>query len=193
MKSVSDTFLTDFRSYDALKKYIYQLEKQQHDLGRSSLDLEANEREYLIQQTNQNATDALFVPLLDKELKKITLFYESQEKELLDAVTDLEKMVAEQEEAGLDAESHYLDDEFEDDDEDDDDELHHSSHIRDESRSPKRRRRRLSSVGPRYAAGKNLCSRHNVAWALNGCCYLRKYNPGGNSYPTSAQYIIHRG
>lgn len=147
--------LTDFRSYDALKKYIYQLEKQQHDLGRSSLDLEANERESLIQQTNRSATDALFAPLLDKELHKVTFFYESQEKELMDAVANLEKLVTEQEEAGVDAEGHYLDDEFEDDDDDDeDDEPHRPSHTRGQSKSPKRRRR-LSSVGPRYVAGEN--------------------------------------
>ena len=87
-------------------------------MGRSSLDLEANERESLIQQTTSTATDAVFVPLLDRELKKIHSFYESQELELLDAVANLEGLVQEQEEAGLAAEDRYI---FEGDDDDDDD------------------------------------------------------------------------
>jgi phosphate transporter len=139
-------------SYDALKKYIYQLEKQQHDLGRSSHDLEANERETLIQQATRTATDSVFVPLLDRELKKIVFFYESQEKELLDAVTNLEELVKDQEEAGLAAEHQYLVDGEEDDDDDDDDEPASPSQ---ESGPPKRRRRR-SSAAPRYVAGETI-------------------------------------
>ena len=73
----------------------------------------------------------------------------------MDAVADLEKLVTEQEEAGiLVADSHYLDDEFEDDedDDDDDDDPHSPVHPRGESESPRRRRRR-SSAGPRHVAG----------------------------------------
>jgi len=145
-------------SYDALKKYIYQLEKQQHDLGRSSHDLEANERETLIQQATRTATDSVFVPLLDRELKKIVFFYESQEKELMDAVTNLEESAKDQEEAGLAAEHHYLVEGEEDDDDDDDDEPASPSLSREESGSPKRRRRR-SSAAPRYVAGETLLPR----------------------------------
>lgn len=146
-------YLTCLRSYDALKKYIYQLEKQQHDLGRSSLDLEANERESLIQQTTRTATDSVFVPKLDRELKKIVLFYELQEKELMDAVTDLEELVIVQEDAGLAAEQQYLVEGEDDDDEDDDDEPTSPTLSREESVPPKRHRRR-SSVAPRYVAGR---------------------------------------
>jgi phosphate transporter len=149
-----------FPSYDALKKYIYQLEKQQHDLGRSSHDLEANERETLIEQATRTATDSVFVPLLDRELKKIVFFYESQEKELLDAVANLEELVKDQEEAGLAAEHQYLveGEEDDDDDDDDDDEPASLSLSRDESRPPKRRRRR-SSATPRYVAGETILFR----------------------------------
>jgi phosphate transporter len=130
------------------------LEKQQHDLSRSSHDLEANERESLIQQTTRTATDAVFVPLLDRELKKMVFFYESQEKELLDAVTNLEELVREQEEAGLAAEDQYMI-EGEDEDDDEDDEPTSPTLSRDES-GPSKRRRRRSSAAPRYTAGETL-------------------------------------
>ncbi|KIM74890.1 hypothetical protein PILCRDRAFT_827819 [Piloderma croceum F 1598] len=146
----------EYIAYDALKKYIYQLEKQQHDLGRSSHDLEANERETLIQQATRTATDSVFVPLLDRELKKIVFFYESQEKELLDAVTNLEELVKDQEEAGLAAEHQYLvEGEEDDDDDDDDDEPASPSLSREESGPPKRRRRR-SSATPHYVTGNTI-------------------------------------
>ncbi|KAF8646286.1 hypothetical protein AX16_007284 [Volvariella volvacea WC 439] len=159
-------------SYDALKKTIYHLEKQQHEqlsqshhleattarsaASRSPLrdrpyrDLEANldgrgeEAQALIQHTDdphppdqlfrspstshrplgagpghglgaehgqnllapqaantsplQNPTgpNAVFVPLLDKELRKIVSFYEMQARELEDAVAELEEEVEEQ-------------------------------------------------------------------------------------------------
>ena len=121
-------------------------------MGRSSLDLEANERESLIQQTTSTATDAVFVPLLDRELKKIHSFYESQELELLDAVANLEGLVQEQEEAGLAAEDRYIFEGDDDDDDDDDDEPPSPSLTREDV--PPKRRRRRSSAAPRYAAGE---------------------------------------
>ena len=134
-------------SYDALKKYIYQLEKQQHEHGRSSMDLESGENTSLIPQTSISSTDSAFVPLLDRELKKIVLFYQSQEKESLDAVSELEELAKEQEERGFWENGQY--EGYEDDeDDDDDDEPTHSP-----SRRPSRRGRRRSSVGPRYVAG----------------------------------------
>lgn len=128
--------------YDNLKKYIYQLEKQQHGSQYlDAADLEASESSALIDQADRSNTDLVFIPLLNQELKKIILFYESQEKELLDEVADLEELVEKQEEMGLAGGEHYLDDPLADeDDEDDDDSI---------SRSPdatRTRRRKLSSA-----------------------------------------------
>lgn len=76
-----------FCRYDTLKKYVYQLEKQQAGYRDTVHDLEANESTSLMRDGGPGAaTDGLFIPLLDRELKKITLFYEAQEKELLDEV-----------------------------------------------------------------------------------------------------------
>jgi len=71
-----------------LKRYIYQLERQQHDVDASIHDLESSERASLID--GSTSTDAVFLPLLDRELKKIALFYEFQERELLDELAELE-------------------------------------------------------------------------------------------------------
>ncbi|KAJ6578119.1 SPX domain-containing protein [Mycena capillaripes] len=130
----------DYIAYDALKKYIYQLERTQHEHS-SYRDIETNERTSLVDRVP--TTDAVFMPLLDRELKKICAFYEAQERELKGEVAELEELVRQQEEAGM-AGNHYLDDgpyDDEDDDEDDDDSL---------SRSPQRRRRVSSSAGPRH-------------------------------------------
>jgi len=108
-------------SYDALKKYIYQLEKQQHDhetLNHAShRDLE---HAALLQGHDVSDTDALFIPLLDRELKKITLFYQSQEKELCEDLTELEKDIQKQEDAGIDGGDRYME---QSDDEDDDESI----------------------------------------------------------------------
>ncbi|KAF8149087.1 SPX domain-containing protein [Crassisporium funariophilum] len=134
--AVSDWW-DEYIAYDALKKYIYQLEKQQH--GHEQLpiyDAESNERSSLLGQQDATHTDNLFIPLLDRELKKIILFYEHQEKELMEDLEDLEKAVVEQEELGLDAGDHYED--YDDDnDEEDDDSV-------SASRSPEGRRQSLS-------------------------------------------------
>jgi phosphate transporter len=117
------------------------LEKEQHgDHTSSYRDLESNEYSALNNQADRSNTDSVFIPLLNQELKKIVLFYESQEKELLDEVVDLEELIEKQEEEGLAGGEHYLDDPLDDDDDDDDDESI--------SRSPdatRTRRRKLSS------------------------------------------------
>ncbi|KAJ3886508.1 SPX domain-containing protein [Lentinula edodes] len=124
----------EYIDYDYLKKYIYQLEKQQQSLTSSYRDLESNERTSLVGRPSDAATDSIFIPLLDKELKKVTLFYEHQEKELFDELAELEALVQNQEELGLDGDHYADDDEY---DEEDEESL---------SRSPERhRRRRLSS------------------------------------------------
>jgi len=79
---------------------------------------------------------------LDHELKKITLFYESQERELLDELAELESNIKAHEEAGLAAARNYYDEDAEDEDDDDDDDDDGNS------TSPRRhRRRKSSSVG----------------------------------------------
>ncbi|KAK7442505.1 low-affinity phosphate transporter [Stygiomarasmius scandens] len=132
----------EYIDYDTLKKKIYQLEKQQQTLSDPYHDLESNERTALVGHRSGRPTDSVFIPLLDKELKKVTLFYESQEEELMERLEKLEEEISKQEEQGLEGD-HYQDD-FEDD-EDDDESL---------SRSPagqrnsvaSGRRRRLSSA-----------------------------------------------
>lgn len=132
-------------SYDSLKKYIYQLEKQQ--AGREQIrvsDLESNERSSLLHQTDVTNTDILFIPLLDRELHKIISFYEHQEKELLEELDTLEKDVALQDELGLHGEElweNYADE----DDEEDDESI---------SRSPEGRRRSLSFRRKRSSSGR---------------------------------------
>lgn len=133
--------------YDALKKYIYQREKQQHDFGQSYQDVEANERTALVGAGDAHpTTDSIFVSLLDRELRKITLFYENQEKEMLEDLHELEELARIREEAGLEGD-HYLDDGTDDDD-DDDDSLSRSRGDMSQSRDglpPPGRRRRVSS------------------------------------------------
>lgn len=127
-------------SYDALKKYIYQLEKQQHDhetLNHTShRDLE---HAALLEDHDVSDTDALFIPLLDRELKKITRFYESQEKELCEDLTELEKDIQKQEDAGMEGGDRYLE---QSDDEDDDESI--SIFLSPEE---SRRHRKTSSAG----------------------------------------------
>ncbi|KDQ58975.1 hypothetical protein JAAARDRAFT_68566 [Jaapia argillacea MUCL 33604] len=123
----------EYIAYDQLKKTIYQLEKQRSGLDHSFHDLESNERTSLI-GPGAPSTDAIFVPLLDHELKKITLFYESQKAELLRDVDEVEQLVQTQEE---EAQDHYMDDIDEDEDDEDDERDH----------SPQRTRHRSPSNG----------------------------------------------
>jgi hypothetical protein len=122
-----------------LKKTIYQLEKRQHGLD---YDLESNERVSLLQDSDRSDTDSIFIPLLDKELNKIIVFYDPQERELLNDIAQLEEEVKQTEEAGLTGRGHYYDDEIEEDDDDDDDDETNEGH----SRSPKRKRRKSTSL-----------------------------------------------
>ncbi|KAF9477734.1 Sodium/sulfate symporter [Pholiota conissans] len=132
----------EYIAYDALKKYIYQLEKQQytHHLP----DLEANEQSSLLAGESASGTDALFIPLLDHELRKIILFYEHQKKELIDDLSELEKDVELQDEIGLQGD-HYAD--YDDGEEDDDDESISASRSPDGTRRSLSRHRKLSSAG----------------------------------------------
>lgn len=113
-------------------------------------DLEANESTSLMQGTSDHvSTDALFIPLLDRELKKITLFYETQENELLEEVRVLERMVQQQEADGPDYGHQYDRNDEDDEDEDEDDDFNHALQGSEITfpRSPASRRRRSISVG----------------------------------------------
>ncbi|KAF7335408.1 SPX domain-containing protein [Mycena venus] len=129
----------EYIAYDALKKYIYQLERTQHEQLSASGAYRDLETSPLVDR-GQPTTDTVFTPLLDRELQKICAFYAAQEKELNGEVAELEELVKQQDEAGMSG-NHYLDDGDEDEEEDDDDDSL--------SRSPQRRRRVSSSAGRR--------------------------------------------
>ena len=145
--------------YEALKKQIYQLEKQQAGLRESYHDLEADESTSLIGASHPGSPDRLFIPLLDRELEKICLFYVTEEQRLSDEVTALQEEVERQEESGPYAGHRYLDaDEDEDDEDDDDFDVTSPIESRDRTRSPGRRRRQhslsLSGSGPSVPSGE---------------------------------------
>ncbi|KAF9230363.1 SPX domain-containing protein [Melanogaster broomeanus] len=162
----------EYIAYDVLKRRIYQLEKEQHRMTRSSYtDLEANEHTSLVDRPDVSVLDSTFIPLLDQELKKVTLFYEEKEKELFEELAELEELVAEQDAAGLAAGEHYLHDYADEDDDDDDEDDQIGDHVHfDEGQVPKRRRRKSSSVsmgyGPRSTSGAARdASRHR--WSFS--------------------------
>ena len=100
-------------SYDGLKKRIYLVEKQQSGLDTSYHDIESPRSPLL----GHSDSDQTFSQYLDRELRKITIFYESQAAELLEDTRDLETQVADQEEAEM---RNYP--EFDEEDEDEEDE-----------------------------------------------------------------------
>lgn len=113
-------------SYDALKKYIYQLEKQQ--VNREEIvahDLEAGEGSALLGGSDSTKTDTVFIPLLDEELRKIVLFYGMQEKEFFEELEDLEEAVQKQEEADVTGAGRYTD--YSDEEDEDDESLSRSA------------------------------------------------------------------
>lgn len=131
------------RRYDALKKHIYQLEKQQqhhHFVG-----LESTERSTLLGEHDAIGTDAIFIPLLDKEIQKIVAFYEDKEKELLEDLEELEKDVLKMDDIGLGGGYHYED--YADDDDDEDDDSIASPRSPDGARRSLSRHRKSSSAG----------------------------------------------
>ncbi|KAI0319073.1 SPX domain-containing protein [Amylostereum chailletii] len=151
----------EYIAYDALKKYIYQLEKQQHEARVHAHDIEsAGEHTGLVPGSSSPDTDALFRPLLDVERRKISTFAALQEKELFEELAELEALVQEQDELGLVAGRLYADDEddMDDDDDDDEDEVDvewGAPSASRERQSSKRRRRNSTSVG---RASKDISS-----------------------------------
>ncbi|KAH0833368.1 hypothetical protein J3R83DRAFT_12469 [Lanmaoa asiatica] len=160
----------EYIAYDVLKRHIYQLEKEHHRLSQSHTDLEANERTALVEYPDFSSIDGVFIPLLDQELHKISLFYEEKEKELFDDLQTLEDLIAKQDEAGLEAQEQYMDDyadEEDDDDDDDDEQIGDHVHFEDASLQ-KRRRRKSSSASyrPRSNSGaRNIPSGHR--WSIS--------------------------
>jgi phosphate transporter len=134
------------RRYDALKKYIYQLEKQQHDALTQRHDLEANESTSLVSSSSPD-TDAVFRPLLDDELHKISLFYSLQYKKLLEEEEQVEELVREQDGLGLVASRLYA---VEDDEDEDDDDEGYTRDPSTERQTTRRRRRPSLSIGPLF-------------------------------------------
>ncbi|KAI0259100.1 SPX domain-containing protein [Gloeopeniophorella convolvens] len=143
--------------YDALKKYIYQLEKQKHEALLQSHDIESvTERTSLVGQAESfQDTDALFQPLLDVELRKITSFYSLQERQLLDELAELEELVKEQDDIGMLAGRLYGDGQW-DEDEDEDEDDWHSAERSQEPTTTKRRRRASTSAGRALSQGSHL-------------------------------------
>ncbi|PIL28327.1 hypothetical protein GSI_09478 [Ganoderma sinense ZZ0214-1] len=92
--STSPWLTTSSGSYEALKKHIYQLEKQKAGLQESYHDLEANERTSLMaaghSRTDMGNTGAFFLLLLERELRKICAFYETKEQHFIDDFAPLQ-------------------------------------------------------------------------------------------------------
>ena len=155
------TLLNKGFSYAALKKHIYQLEKKASEFETRSRyhDLESNEHTALISEPGASATDTYFLPLLDRELNKITLFFEHQEKDLLEEVIELEALVKAKSEESFPPRDPYgfEDDDEDDDDDDDDDERRGSvSNERGGGRGHSGRRRRSNKRPPGSLSSRSI-------------------------------------
>lgn len=181
-----------------MKKHIYQLEKQKAGLQESYHDLEANERTSLMSggpsSVDMANTDAFFIPLLDRELRKICVFYETEEQRLTDDLAALQTDIERQEESGPYAGHHYLDEEEDEEDEEDDDfqlQSPTATLSRDRTQSPSRRRKRsMSSAGAKgvYFAARPILSLSpfHAFWK----CTHRRYPAVGCSLgPWSARLV----
>lgn len=204
-------------AYDALKKYIYQLEKHAAsqaqstptsqpaaDLSASFLeDLESNEQTSLLGISRSSleggggganglqGTDAMFVPLLNRELKKIVLFYEAQEKELFKELEELEESIAKAEEEGMwgpGGDHGFYDDDVEEDDEDDDDEDGDDNGNGNNSAQAKKQKRAmsLSQTSSTLDAGRRR-RKSSVSFGEGSQTLTRSQNisAGGPSVPPS--------
>ncbi|KAI9456787.1 SPX-domain-containing protein [Russula earlei] len=138
----------EYIAYDALKKYIYHLEKQKHEALVQSHDIEsATERTSLVDNVGPfEDTDALFKPLLDSELQKISSFYTLQEKQFLQELAELEELVKEQDDLGMLAGQFYGDNQWDDDEDEDDDDWQSTERGQDPSTSKHRRRTSTSAA-----------------------------------------------
>ncbi|KAI9451365.1 SPX-domain-containing protein [Lactarius psammicola] len=141
-------WLDEYIAYDALKKYIYHLEKQKHEALIHSHDIEsATERTSLVGQVTEfQDTDMLFRPLLDAELRKISSFYALQEHQLLEELSELEGLVEEQDEIGMLAGRFYGEGHWDEDEDEDEDDWQSTERSQDPTSSKRRRRASTSAV-----------------------------------------------
>ncbi|KAF8322610.1 SPX-domain-containing protein [Clavulina sp. PMI_390] len=131
----------EYIDYDNLKRHIYELESSIDAANGSS---RSHERTALLGRMTPAAANEKFLPLLDRELRKVVAFYVAQEKELLAEVERLGQSIARREEEGLNG---LADSRYSDDDSDDDDESHgipSGSRVASQSR----RKRSLSGGSP---------------------------------------------
>ncbi|KAF7327088.1 SPX domain-containing protein [Mycena kentingensis (nom. inval.)] len=166
----------EYIAYDALKKFIYQAEKTQHEQAAGGYrDVESNERTALV---SRDTDDDGFIPLLDRELNKICAFYEGQEKQMVEEVAELEELVGQQDVLGMDG-NHYEDEPYSagDGDDDDDDSLSHSP-------PPNRRRRRPSlSISATRADPPTRVHRRSVSSASSDGLPDQSHFPPSASQP----------
>ncbi|KAF8261363.1 SPX domain-containing protein [Lactarius quietus] len=133
-------WLDEYIAYDALKKYIYHLEKQKHEALVQSHDIESvTEQTSLVGHVSQyQDTDAIFKPLLDAELRKIS--------QLLEELTELEGLVQEQDEIGMLAGRFYGESQWDEDEDEDEDDWQSTERSQDPTSSKRRRRASTSAV-----------------------------------------------
>ena len=136
-------------SYAALKKQIYQYEKQTTDWGRTGDDVEAN-----VPLMGHSSVNESFTALLDRELNKIKSFYEDQERELLDELDELEKLVASKEADGLSGDPHLVDDDEDEDEDEEEEEVQELNGRRDPSISRGNKRQTSTGSSKRVKIGE---------------------------------------
>jgi phosphate transporter len=113
-------------------------------------------------------TDAVFKPLLDAELRKISSFYTLQEKQFLQELAELEELVKEQDDIGMLAGRLYGDTQWDEDEDEDEDESAERSH---DPPTSKRRRRASTSAGRAVSQGGE-CILDMVFTPLPGWAFL---------------------
>jgi hypothetical protein len=103
-------------------------------------------------------TDAVFKPLLDVELRKISSFYTLQEKQFLQELIELEELVKEQDDIGMLDSRFFGDGQWDEDEDEDEDDWPSTERSRDHPPS-KRRRRASTSAGRAISQGGgwNVC------------------------------------
>ncbi|CAE7121172.1 unnamed protein product [Rhizoctonia solani] len=159
----------EYIAYSALKKQIYTLESELPIPGRAQ-DVERGERAALLSgDRNREAANAIFQPLLDTELAKITVFYEVQEKELLYDITELEQLVAKTEEEGINGNAGIDSDDGSDDDDDEDDMLSNGG-------MPSANRQRSTSQSQAPSGGRN---------SIEGSTSATRPDPAPLAHPSS--------
>jgi phosphate transporter len=97
-------------------------------------------------------TDAVFKPLLDVELRKISSFYALQESQFLQELSELEELVKEQDDLGMLAGRFFGDNQWDEDEDEDEDDWQSTERSHDPPTS-KHRRRASTSAGRAMSQG----------------------------------------